>query len=50
MAQLVAAAASGDKPQLFMIDYWILNYFWGETQGGKDRCEHVGRCVLYLQK
>ena len=19
-------------------------------KGGKDRCEHVGRCVLYLQK
>jgi len=50
MAQLVAAAAAGEKPQLFIIDYWILNVFWGETQGRKDRCEHVGRVVLYLQK
>lgn len=50
MQQLVADAAAGEKPQLFIIDYWVLNAFWGEFNGAKDRSEHVGRALFYLQQ
>ncbi|KAF6251346.1 lipoxygenase [Scenedesmus sp. NREL 46B-D3] len=50
MAELVAAAAAGEKPRLFIIDYWGLECFWGDAPDAKDRCEHVGRCLMYLQQ
>eukprot|EP00775_Hariotina_reticulata_P007328 gene7328-7540_t len=50
LQQLVADAAAGAKPRLFIIDYWVLNYFFAEFAGAKDRCEHVGRCIFYLQE
>eukprot|EP00775_Hariotina_reticulata_P007333 gene7333-7545_t len=50
LQQLVADAAAGAKPHLYIIDYWVLNYFFAEFAGAKDRCEHVGRCIFYLQE
>jgi len=46
LQQLVADAAAGGKPHLYCIDYWVLNYYFGEFPGAKDRCEHVGRMHL----
>ncbi|KAL4458476.1 hypothetical protein ABPG75_013341 [Micractinium tetrahymenae] len=48
LAELVAAAA-GSKPRLFMIDYMVLDYFWAQSEGQKNRAEHAGRVLLYLQ-
>lgn len=27
-----------------------LECFWGDAPDAKDRCEHVGRCLMYLQQ
>jgi len=50
LQQLVADAAAGGKPRLYYIDYWIMSYFFAEFAGAEDRCEHVGRCIFYLQE
>jgi len=51
LEQLVAAAAAGGKPRLFMLDYWALSAFWGEAPADKaGRAEHCGRALLFLQQ
>ncbi len=56
LAQLVAEAAAGGKPRLFVQDYWDLSAFWEEQAAnggkakGKEMVQHAGRALFYLQK
>ncbi|KAL4422175.1 hypothetical protein ABPG77_006864 [Micractinium sp. CCAP 211/92] len=49
LAELVAAAAAGGKPRLFVIDYMVLDHFWAQSESQKNRAEHAGRVLLFLQ-
>jgi hypothetical protein len=53
IASLVAAAAAGDKPRLYFVDYWLYTSVWDEDlpadwKSGKPVI-HAGRCLLYLK-
>ncbi|PSC75994.1 lipoxygenase [Micractinium conductrix] len=50
LSKLVAQAAAGAKPRLFMIDYMVPDHFWTESLGEKHRAEHAGRALLFLQE
>lgn len=28
----------------------VLDYFWAQSEGQKNRAEHAGRALLYLQQ
>ena len=57
MEGLIAEAAAGAKPRLFLIDCWDLSAFWeaaaadrAATDSGKQLVQHAGRGVFYLRK
>ncbi|KAG2445991.1 hypothetical protein HXX76_000594 [Chlamydomonas incerta] len=58
---LVAAAAGGAKPRLYLIDHWDLSAYWQEAEEEAEAArkagrkppsavQHAGRCLFYLRK
>lgn len=62
LEQLVAEAAAGQKPRLYLIDYWGLGHYWhdssaaaangnGNASGAAPKAvQHAGRALFYLKK
>jgi hypothetical protein len=47
----VSEAAKGGKPRLFLLDYSLMDAFWGEAPpDAPGRVEHAGRALLFLKK
>ncbi|KAG2452554.1 hypothetical protein HYH02_002791 [Chlamydomonas schloesseri] len=61
LEELVAAAAGGAKPRLYLIDHWDLSAYWAEAEAEAEAArkagkkptsavQHAGRCLFYLRK
>ncbi|PNW74735.1 hypothetical protein CHLRE_12g512300v5 [Chlamydomonas reinhardtii] len=61
LEQLVAEAAAGAKPRLYLIDHWDLSAYWQEAEEEAEAArkagrkpssavQHAGRCLFYLRK
>lgn len=37
-------------PMLYLPPPQVLDYFWAQSEGQKNRAEHAGRALLYLQQ
>lgn len=49
--QLVADAVAGEKPRLYLLDYWLMDTFWAEAPpDAEGRTEHAGRALFFLQQ